>query len=150
MATGESIRQRGLSIQAARRRRTKAPVTIIQASPEETLPEGRCLAAVRGFSASMRASIIRFSPIAPVRAPTIAMQTHKSWPNVGAVPFANDASTTPIKAKGKANTVWENLIISNRDVSLPQAVVVKEVSIRRSVYNDLITLFKQSRPCITI
>jgi hypothetical protein len=82
---------------------------------------------------------MRFKPIAPVRAPTIAIQTQKIWPKLGAVPFANDAKTTPIRAKGKAKTVWENLIISNSDVSLPQAVFVNEVSIRRSVYNALST-----------
>ena len=69
------------------------------------------LAAVRGFRASISASISRFSPMAAVRAPTMASRIQNSWAAEGR-PRA--ASSAPVKAKGRAKRVWENLIISRK------------------------------------
>ncbi len=90
----------------------------------------------------MLASIMRFIPMAPVLAPTMATHIQKTCPKVGALSLASEASTTPIKANGKAKTVCENLIISSRVVNFTQALFVIVVSIsdlKNLVYNALST-----------
>jgi hypothetical protein len=73
-------------------------------------PAGISLLAVRGFKLSKRLSIHLLKPIAALRAKTI----HKSMSpkSLGSklYPSLNIARQKPIKAKGKANTVWLNLI----------------------------------------
>ena len=88
--------------------------TKIHASWREMIQAGICRPAVRGFSASMRASLMRLRPMAALRAPTMARQIQPIWAPVGGWPLARDARVAPIRAKGKAKTVWENLIISRR------------------------------------
>jgi hypothetical protein len=43
-----------------------------------------------------------------------------------------------MRAKGKAKTVWENLIISSKAVNLPQPLFVIDISINVSFYNGLV------------
>jgi hypothetical protein len=65
--------------------------------------------------------------MAPLRAPTMARQIQKSCPRVGGAPLSKAASTTPIRAKGKAKMVWENLIISSRARHFSSTAVVDMV-----------------------
>ena len=73
------------------------------------LPWGSARSRVRGLAASRRRSAIRFIPMAPLRAPTIATRIHQSFSAEGILPAARIA---PIKANGSAKIVWENRIIS--------------------------------------
>ena len=77
--------------------------------PGVTRPAGRARAFVRGFFASMFRSAQRLNPMAAERAPTMATETHSTVRSDGS-PSA--ASTMPVNAKGRANTVCSNLIIS--------------------------------------
>ena len=70
-------------------------------------PRGISRIAVRGFSASIRASTIRLNPIAALRAATIATRIQ---PTVGhATATCREASNAPASANGSANTEWLNL-----------------------------------------
>src|SRR6266852_7281131 len=77
-------------------------------------PRGSSRFAVRGLSASMRASASRLNPIAALRAATIAARIHSSGPTPSTVSEydASDsclrcaASSAPANANGSANTEW--------------------------------------------
>ncbi len=67
-------------------------------------PRGISRFAVRGFSASKRASTSRLNPIAALRAATMATRIHAI---VGQVSGAwRAASSAPASANGSANTEW--------------------------------------------
>src|SRR5882762_7158959 len=67
-------------------------------------PRGSSRIAVRGFSASMRASARRLNPIAALRAATIATRIQPAVVHVTAVCCA--ASSAPARANGSAKTEW--------------------------------------------
>ena len=74
------------------------------ASPCDMTPRGSSRLAVRGLSASNRASTRRLNPIAALRAATIATRIQ---PIV--TPFTGTrcaASSAPASANGSANTEW--------------------------------------------
>jgi hypothetical protein len=79
-----------------------APITKHQAPVTEICPMGKCLPAVRGFSASNLRSTIRLKLIAAVRAQTIAAKISKKVRHPG-----QPATNIDAKAKGNANSVWE-------------------------------------------
>src|SRR5205807_2338499 len=81
-----------------------AIVTNAIASPIVIAPRGSSRAAVRGLSASIRASTSRLNPIAALRAPTIATTIHKTMRQVIGVCCA--ARSAPASANGSANTEW--------------------------------------------
>ncbi|MNI03557.1 hypothetical protein D3C73_564600 [compost metagenome] len=65
--------------------------------------------------ASLIRSISRFSPMAALRAPNMAMTIHPICPQEGKAPnITTEPSNAPIKAKGKAKTVCSNLIICKK------------------------------------
>jgi len=72
-------------------------------------PRGISREAVRGFSASYRASTSRLKPIAALRAATIATTIH---PTRGTTsdgrhcPVWFNASSAPVNANGSAKTEW--------------------------------------------
>src|SRR5262249_31951874 len=71
-ATGDNSRHNGLSRQAAKTNTTDAAMTNERASRLLSRPRGSSRQAVRGLSASKRASARRLNPIAALRAATIA------------------------------------------------------------------------------
>src|SRR6185369_6532448 len=83
-------------------------------------PAGIAREAVRGFFASISASISLFSPMAAVRAPIMASRIQSACAADGS-PRA--ASRAPVKANGSAKSVWENLIISRKTVIRPNRVI---------------------------
>lgn len=72
------------------------------------LPDGISRLHVRGLRASIFASIILLSPMAPERAPTIARVIHHICSNEG---NPDAASTAAMNANGKANTECAILIM---------------------------------------
>ena len=103
-ATGDRTRQIQLSREAAKMNVNDAITTKIKASRTLIAPRGSSRPAVRGLSASMRASTRRLNPIAALRAETMAtriqaivVQPTETW---------RDARSAPASAKGSAKTVW--------------------------------------------
>ncbi len=101
-ATGDKARQIGFSCQAAATNTAEAIVTNAAASRAVIAPRGNSRLAVRGFSASSRASASRLKPIAALRAATIATRIHTPTPHVSGVRRA--ASKAPASANGRAKT----------------------------------------------
>ena len=67
-------------------------------------PRGISRFAVRGLSASNRASTSRLKPIAALRAATIATRIHPTFDQVSGAWRA--ASSAPANANGSAKTEW--------------------------------------------
>ena len=65
-------------------------------------PRGISRFAVRGFSASSRASTSRLNPMAAERAATMATRIHPTTGHV--IGVCRDASSAPASANGSANT----------------------------------------------
>src|SRR5688572_31995869 len=105
-ASGERRKHSGLRRHAAYTNSTDA--TITKAAPSRLLiaPRGISRVAVRGFSASYRASTSRLNPIAADRAATIATRIHNT--TVQVIGDCREASSAPAKANGSANTEWLN------------------------------------------
>jgi hypothetical protein len=76
----------------------------------ESTPVGNARPLVRGFNLSKAASAIRLKDMAALLAPTIAATIHPICHPLGKPFRANNA---PISAKGRANTVCSNLIMSS-------------------------------------
>ncbi len=103
-ATGESAKHTGFSRHEANTKMADEMTTKMTASRTLMAPRGISRFAVRGFSASMRASTRRLNPIAALRAATIATRIHPTVGQVIAVCCA--ASSAPASANGSANTEW--------------------------------------------
>ena len=67
-------------------------------------PRGSSRIAVRGFSASKRASTRRLKPIAALRALTMHAAIHATCAQLKGA--TRQASSAPVKANGSANTEW--------------------------------------------
>ena len=104
-----------LSIAQATKNRAPLAPTNSQDSFRLTWPAGRARPAVRGLAASNLWSAMRLKVMAQVRAPTMARSTQKNTRRLGRPRAARKA---PMRAKGRANTVCWNLIISSRMASL--------------------------------
>ena len=104
-----------MSMAQAKKNRAPLATTISQDSVRLTAPAGRARPAVRGLAASKRWSAMRLKVMAQVRAPTMARITQKNTRRLGRPRAARKA---PMSAKGMANTVCWNLIISSRMASL--------------------------------
>ena len=81
----------------------------------DIVPDGRCLDAVLGFSASISLSIIRLSTIARPRAPTAAKIIQK--PSEASLPNSLSASTKPIRTNGSENSVCSTLTNSRTSLA---------------------------------
>src|SRR3989339_1081005 len=99
IARGESFRQRGLSIYAAKIRTANEITANKIALYGFILPDGSSRFAVLGFAASIFLSIILFKPIAPDRAATIATTIQNICFAEG-IPEA--ARSAPVNANGSA------------------------------------------------
>src|SRR5690242_14186667 len=76
------------------------------ASARLIAPRGSSRIAVRGLSASIRASTTRLKPIAALRAATIATRIQPTVVHVTCA--CRDASSAPARANGSAKTEWLN------------------------------------------
>src|SRR5215813_8924449 len=103
-ATGASRRHSVLSLHDANTNTADAIVTNAAASAMVMAPRGSSRLAVRGLSASMRASTSRLKPIAALRAATIATRIHATV--VHAIGTWRAARIAPDSANGSANTEW--------------------------------------------
>ena len=103
LARGEEQEQGGQRLRSPRR------------SAAESSPAGSARILVRGLRASMSASITRLNAMAADRAPTIATTIHSSLRQIlgDAKPLSRNASSAPVRAKGRAKTECSNLIISS-------------------------------------
>ena len=103
-ATGASTRQSVFSRDAPKTNTTEETTTKIVASRRLIAPRGSSRIAVRGLSASNRASTSRLNPIAALRAPT--MQTTIQPTCAQENGCSRHASSAPVSANGSANTEW--------------------------------------------
>ena len=103
-ATGESAKHSGLSRHDANTNAADDTATNTVASRVLIRPRGISRIAVRGLSASIRASTSRLNPIAALRAATIAARIQPIVPHLTAVCCA--ASSAPASANGSAKTEW--------------------------------------------
>ena len=103
-ATGERTKHKGFRDHAATANTKDDTATNAAASLVVIVPRGSSRPAVRGLSASMRASARRLKPIAALRAATIATTIHPTVCQVSGTRRA--ASSAPAKANGSANTEW--------------------------------------------
>ena len=71
------------------RKTARETVDIAVISHSLMRPAGRGRAAVRGFWASRRRSMMRLADMARVRADAIATVIHRNWPRVGRPLFAS-------------------------------------------------------------
>src|SRR5208283_226202 len=108
IAKGHNFRQSGLRQYAATMSTAKEIAMKITASLTFMLPDGISLLRVLGFPASIFRSTTLFIPIAPDRAPTIAIAIHTIC-LTGGMPDA--ARSAAVNAKGRAKTEWAILII---------------------------------------
>jgi hypothetical protein len=76
------------------------------------------------LAASKSRSTMRLNVIAAERAPTIASEIHKICHQVG---NPSAAITAPKNAKGSANSVCSNLIISSVVLSFPAVPAIMKV-----------------------
>ena len=83
---GISFRQSGFSCEAARKKIAKERMTKSTTSPVFSRPAGSALFSVLGFRRSIALSIRRLSPIAALRAPTIASEIQPASAHVGSRP----------------------------------------------------------------
>jgi hypothetical protein len=74
------------------------------ASVRVIAPRGSSRIAVRGFSASNRASTSRLKPIAALRALTIQRTIHPACAHANG--YSRHASSAPVSANGSANAEW--------------------------------------------
>src|ERR1051325_3894690 len=106
-ATGDSARQSGFNRQAATTNTSDANVTNATASPGVIAPRGSSRLAVRGLSASIRASTRRLNPIAALRADTMATRIQRRGAPTNADSVrSRTASSAPASANGSAKTEW--------------------------------------------
>ena len=103
-ATGDSARQIGFRRHAATTNTAVETTTNTVASTRLIAPRGISRLAVRGFSASKRASTSRLNPMADERAATIATRIQPTTGQV--IGVCLDASSAPASANGSANTEW--------------------------------------------
>ena len=103
-ATGDRAKHSGFRRQAAKTNTIDATLTNIAASRIVIAARGSSRLAVRGFSASSRASTSRLNPIAALRAATIATRIQPSDDRV--IVTCRAASSAPASANGSANTEW--------------------------------------------
>ncbi len=85
--------------------------TKIAASLRDMAPRGSSRPAVRGLSASQRASASRLNPIAALRAATIATTIQSRRQPIAFSdhsPVRLSASSAPVSANGSAKTLWLN------------------------------------------
>ena len=89
-------------------------------------PAGRGRAAVRGFWASRRRSMMRLADMARVRADAIATVIQRNGASVGR---PSEASIMPRYAKGRAKTVCSNRMESSRRRIFPGTAVTTLISL---------------------
>jgi hypothetical protein len=109
-ATGDSTKVSHPSIQAANTNSADETTMNPVASPDVIAPRGSSRDAVRGLSASYRASASRLNPMAALRAATMATTIHATrQPTTPAdhSPVRCRASSAPVRANGSANTECE-------------------------------------------
>src|SRR5262245_51007893 len=105
---------------SAKRKKLAAPTNPIahtavksHTAAVDSWPLGRCRIAVRGLAASKCRSARRLNAMAVLRASTMHARISPSSNHENPSGFECHASTAPIKAKGSANSVWLNRIISS-------------------------------------
>ena len=76
----------------------------LDASRTDIAPRGSSRAAVRGLSASKRASTSRLNPIAALRAATMQTTTQPTCAHANGC--SRHASSAPVNANGSAKTEW--------------------------------------------
>src|SRR5438874_10676897 len=106
-AGGASAKHSGLGATAVQRNSAAARATAIQAWRSVSRPDGSLRPRVRGFFASSSRSAIRLNASATNRAQVNASTTRPSTRHVSAV--SRDATSTPSRANGRANTVCGSL-----------------------------------------
>ena len=106
-ATGDRTKQSVEICDVTPTKTADQPATKPIACVREIAPRGISRAAVLGFSASCRASTSRLKPIAAERAATMAATIQPARPSVTGAYC--EASSTPTRANGSANTEWLNL-----------------------------------------
>ena len=105
-AIGESAKQIALIFHVVKTKAADDTRTKPVASRMDIAPRGSSRFAVRGFSASWRASTSRLNPMAALRAVTIAARIQKRRPAESALASRCSASSAPASANGSANTEW--------------------------------------------
>jgi hypothetical protein len=103
-ATGDSAKQIQPSGQVDATNAADVAARNAQAWAPESLPVGISRFAVRGLSASQRASTMRLKAIAALRANTIASTIQRM--RIGSTGRSAAASSAPTSANGSANTEW--------------------------------------------
>src|SRR5438093_8225440 len=106
-AIGARARHRGFSAHAVPRNTSAARATATQAWVSVRRPVGSSRALVRGLRASSSRSAIRLKPSATNRALVNARMTSPSVRHV--IACSRDATSSPSRANGSANTVWGSL-----------------------------------------
>ena len=102
--TGQSTQVSSGSWDTATSSRARLTAQNAATWPTARRPEGISRDAVRGFRASMSASMMRLSAIARLRAPTMASRIQ---PSVAALGISMSASSAAERAKGRAKIVCE-------------------------------------------
>ena len=103
-ATGDSAKQIQPSGHVEATNATEVTTRNAHACAADSLPAGISRLAVRGFSASQRASTMRLKAIAALRAVTIASTIHST--RIGSTGRSTAASSAPTSANGSAKTEW--------------------------------------------
>src|SRR5688500_15774149 len=103
-ATGDSAKQIQPSGQVEATKAADVAIRKAQACAPDNWPVGISRFAVRGLSASQRASTMRLKAIAALRANTIASTIHST--RIGATGRSAAASSAPTSANGSAKTEW--------------------------------------------
>src|SRR5688572_27821064 len=103
-ATGDNAKQTGPSRDAPNTKIAAVTATNAAASTRLIAPRGSSRIAVRGLSASNRASTSRLNPIAALRALTIQTTIQPICDQ--AKGYSRQASSAPVNANGSANTEW--------------------------------------------
>src|SRR5262245_65102328 len=103
-ATGDSRPHSALNWNAAATKIADDTATKTPASRVDIAPRGSSRLAVRGLSASWRASARRLNPIAALRAAT--MQTTIQTSDIQSNGRLRQASSAPVSANGRAKTEW--------------------------------------------
>ncbi len=103
-ATGDSAKQIQPSGQADATNATALTTRNDHACRADSLPAGISRLAVRGLSASQRASTMRLKAIAALRAVTIASTIQRI--RIGSTGRSTAARSAPTSANGSANTEW--------------------------------------------
>src|SRR5688572_33488884 len=103
-ANGARIRHNGLNRDAPNRKIAEDTTTNVVASHRLIAPRGSSRMAVRGLSASHRASTTRLNPMAALRTLTMQTTIHPTWLQENGC--TRQARSAPVSANGSANTEW--------------------------------------------